>query len=44
VSHPDHIVVIEWAEKLKTMLPNHAIRIRFSHGRKSTERIITIAL
>lgn len=43
VAHPDHIVVIEWAEKVKRLLPKRAIRIRFSHGAHPAERIITIA-
>jgi tRNA threonylcarbamoyladenosine biosynthesis protein TsaE len=43
ISHPDHIIVIEWAEKVKNFLPKNTIRIRFYHGKKQNERIILIS-
>lgn len=41
LSEPSNIILIEWAEKVKKVLPKDAIRVEFSYGRKKTERIIT---
>jgi tRNA threonylcarbamoyladenosine biosynthesis protein TsaE len=38
---PLNIVLIEWAEKIKKILPKDTIWVNFTHGRKETERIIT---
>lgn len=37
------IVLIEWAEKIKNIIPKNAIWIYFRHGRDSNERIINIS-
>lgn len=42
ISHPDHIVVIEWADRIRRMLPKNSAWIIFSHGRKKNERSIDI--
>ncbi len=39
---PRNIVLIEWAENIRGALPRGAIRMRFTHGRKTDERSITI--
>lgn len=36
------IVIIEWAEKVKTILPNDAIWIKMKHGENESERIVEI--
>lgn len=36
------IVLIEWAERIRSLLPRDGIRIRFEHGAKSNERIILV--
>lgn len=36
----DAIILIEWADRIKKLLPRDAIWIQFAHGRKSTERLI----
>lgn len=36
-----NIVLIEWADKIKEILPKDTIWLNFSHGAKETERIIT---
>lgn len=40
----DHetIILIEWADKLKRMLPRNTIWVNFKHGRKERERIIRL--
>lgn len=38
----DSVVIIEWAEKIKKMIPKSATWIYFSHGRKSSERKLEI--
>lgn len=34
------LMLIEWAEKIKKLLPKGTIWVNFNHGRKETERII----
>ena len=38
----DAIILIEWADLIKKLLPNDAIWITFGHGKKANERIIRI--
>lgn len=38
----DAIILIEWADRIKKLLPRNAIRIKFRHGEKSTSRVIEI--
>ncbi len=35
-----NIVIIEWADKIKKILPKDAIWLNFTHGRKENERTI----
>jgi len=35
-----NIVVIEWAEKIKKILPKNAVWLKFKYGKKKNERII----
>jgi tRNA threonylcarbamoyladenosine biosynthesis protein TsaE len=37
-----NIVLIEWAEKIKKMLPRKTVWIKFEHGDKENERMIEI--
>lgn len=37
------IVLIEWADKIKKLLPSNTIWIKFKHGKKENERTITIS-
>ncbi|MEK7546960.1 MAG: tRNA (adenosine(37)-N6)-threonylcarbamoyltransferase complex ATPase subunit type 1 TsaE [Patescibacteria group bacterium] len=37
-----NIILIEWADKLKRILPKSAIWLKFGHGKKINERIITV--
>jgi tRNA threonylcarbamoyladenosine biosynthesis protein TsaE len=39
-SDPKNIVLVEWADKIKKILPRGAARIKFSHGKKENGRII----
>lgn len=32
------VVLVEWAEKVKKIIPKDAVRLEFSHGEKPTER------
>ena len=37
-----HIVLIEWADKIKKLLPKNTIKLEFRHGHAPKERIISI--
>lgn len=39
---PSNIVLIEWADKIKKILPKNTIWLKFEHGKKENERIIEI--
>ena len=43
ISNPKNIVLIEWAEKIKKLLPKNTIQLKFEHGKKENERIIKIS-
>lgn len=43
ISNPKNIVVIEWAEKAKKILPKKTIKIRFKHGKRTNERILYVS-
>ena len=40
VDNPHHIVVVEWAEKIRSLLPVDTYWISFKHGSKAKERVI----
>jgi tRNA threonylcarbamoyladenosine biosynthesis protein TsaE len=40
ISDPHAIVLIEWPERIKKLLPKNTIWIHFEHGKKESERII----
>lgn len=39
---PHNIVLIEWADKIKKILPKGTIWVRFEHGKKENERILSL--
>lgn len=39
--NPKNIVMIEWADKIKSILPPHTIKIDFKHDKKENQRTIT---
>ena len=39
---PKNIILIEWAERLKKILPKSAIWLKLGHGKKENERRIEI--
>jgi tRNA threonylcarbamoyladenosine biosynthesis protein TsaE len=39
---PRHLVLVEWADKIRRALPRDRVEIRFAHGSKKNERRITI--
>lgn len=41
-SQPKNLVLIEWAEKIKRILPREAIWLKFKLGKKENERIIQV--
>lgn len=41
LKEPGNIFLIEWAEKIRKILPKDAIWVELSHGKHPTERIIT---
>jgi tRNA threonylcarbamoyladenosine biosynthesis protein TsaE len=42
LKNPENIVLIEWAERIKKILPKNTIWIKFKHGEKENERKISI--
>ena len=42
LANPRHIILIEWAERVKKTLPKNAVRVSFHHGVKENEREIVI--
>jgi len=36
----ENIILIEWPERIKEILPKHAKWIKFAHGKKENERVI----
>ncbi len=43
LSKPEHIVLLEWPERLGASLPRDARRVEFRHGRRANERTIKIS-
>jgi len=41
LKNPQNIVIIEWAEKIKRILPKKVFWLRFKHGKKENERKIS---
>ncbi len=41
IANPQNIVLIEWAEKIKKILPKKVVWLKLHHGKKENERIIT---
>jgi len=44
ISRPENIVVIEWAEKIKSLLPKEVIWLKFEWGKKGERKIQKKAL
>ncbi len=42
IENSENIILIEWAEKIKKILPQKTIWINFEHGKKENERVIKI--
>jgi len=40
ISNPKNIVLIEWADKIKNLLPAKTIWLRFKHGKTENERVV----
>lgn len=39
----DSLIVIEWADKIRKLLPPNTVQIRFRHGSKISERVLRIS-
>ena len=44
VRDPKNIVLIEWADKIRKLLPKRTLIINFRHGQQENERIIKIGI
>ena len=44
IKNPQNIILVEWGNKIKSILPKNTIRILFGHGKKSNERYVTLSL
>lgn len=42
IKDKDAVILIEWADKIKKLLPKNILWIRFFHGKKPQERVIYI--
>jgi tRNA threonylcarbamoyladenosine biosynthesis protein TsaE len=42
LANPENLILIEWADKVKDILPRAVIKIRFAHGREENSRRITL--
>lgn len=42
IGNPENIVLIEWPELVKKLLPKNTVWVKFRHGKKANERIIQI--
>ncbi len=42
IKHPQNIIVVEWADKIKSILPRKTRWIKFKVGNKENQRIITL--
>ncbi len=42
LGRPDTVTVIEWADRVRTLLPKNTLILRFVHGKTPTERIILV--
>ncbi len=38
----DAVVAVEWADRIRKVMPRDAVWIRFRHGRRSSERIVEL--
>jgi len=38
--NPENIVVVEWADRVKNLVPQDALWLRFSHGKNEEERLV----
>ena len=43
LADPLNLVLIEWADKIKSVLPKNTIWIKFRHRKRENERLITIS-
>lgn len=41
-ANPNHIMLIEWADKFLSLLPEKAVKIFFEHGATKDERVVRI--
>ena len=42
IKNSQNIILVEWGNKIKNILPKKTIRIIFKHGKKSNKRLISI--
>ncbi|MBI4085734.1 MAG: tRNA (adenosine(37)-N6)-threonylcarbamoyltransferase complex ATPase subunit type 1 TsaE [Candidatus Liptonbacteria bacterium] len=41
---PENVILIEWADKLKRVLPRNAIWVNFTHGKKENQRTLRTSI
>jgi len=42
IGDPQTVTAIEWADRVKAVIPKNAITISFAHGKKNNERVVFI--
>ena len=42
INNPQNIIAVEWADKIKLIMPKHTHWIKFKTGQKENQRILTL--
>jgi len=42
LNSPDTVTLVEWADRVKSIVPRHSSRIRFRYGKNTDERTIVV--
>jgi tRNA threonylcarbamoyladenosine biosynthesis protein TsaE len=42
LANPANLILIEWAEHISRALPRNVLRVRFAHGKRKNERVVSI--
>jgi len=41
-SDPENIILVEWADRIKKLIPKSAVWLKLEHGKKENERVIAM--
>lgn len=43
VENPEHLVLVEWADRVRSLIPRSATWVKIRHGRKENERSVAVS-